>query len=38
MRHEFFMPLEVSFDAYIPVRGMNTPIAPYGVAQLALYF
>lgn len=38
MRHEFFLPAEISFDAYVPVRGMNTPIAPYGVLQLALYF
>ena len=38
MRHEFFLPAELSFDAYIPVRVMNTPIAPYGVAQLALFF
>jgi hypothetical protein len=38
MRHEFFLPADLGFSAYIPVRGMNTPVAPYGVAQLALYF
>jgi hypothetical protein len=38
MKHQFFLPADISFDAFIPLKGKNTPIAPYGVAQLALYF
>jgi hypothetical protein len=37
-RHEIFLPAEISFDAFIPVRGMNTPVVPYGMAQLTVYF
>jgi hypothetical protein len=34
----FPLPLDLSFDAFIPIRGRNSPIAPYGVAQLSMYF
>src|SRR5205085_1755886 len=36
--HKFPLPADISFDAFIPLRGRNQIIAPYGVAQLALYF
>lgn len=38
MRGDFPLPGDLSFNYYQPIRGKNTKIAPYGVAEFSLYF
>lgn len=38
LRRSFPFPGELSVYYYRPLRGRNSPIAPYGTAELALYF
>jgi hypothetical protein len=38
MKSEFPLPADIGLNVYLPTRGRNTPITPYGTAELALYF
>ncbi len=38
MKFEFPVPAEVSVNVFVPTRGKNAIIAPYGTAELALFF
>ncbi len=38
LKKEFPLPTDMAVNVYIPRAGMNTVIAPYGTAELALYF
>jgi hypothetical protein len=38
MKSEFPVPVDIAFNVYIPTGGRNVPVAPYGTAELALYF
>lgn len=38
MKYEFPVPAEISINVFVPTRGKNAVIAPYGTAELALFF
>lgn len=38
LKKDFPLPTDVAFNVYIPRSGVNAVIAPYGTAELALYF
>jgi hypothetical protein len=38
LKQNALLPLQVTFTAYLPLRGINSLITPYGLAELALYF
>jgi hypothetical protein len=38
LKHDIPVPGQLSANFYLPLRGKNSVIAPYGTAELALYF
>lgn len=38
LEKRFLLPLDLSFSYFIPVKGVNAVIAPYGMVELAMYF
>jgi hypothetical protein len=38
MKNNFLVPLNINLNYYLPIKGRNSLIAPYGTAELALYF
>lgn len=38
LKKDFPLPTDVALNVYIPCAGVNVPVAPYGTAELALYF
>jgi hypothetical protein len=38
LKHDLPVPIQLSANLYLPLRGRNTVIAPYGTAELDLFF
>ena len=38
LKYDFPLPLDISFNVFVPTSGKNAVITPYGTAELAAYF
>ena len=38
LQHKALLPGDLGVSVFVPTRGLNVPVAPYGMAQIAMYF